>query len=213
MKKILVYCAVAAFSFSCSENKRLEMKDTTRTDKNGNTTSEKTTNITTGSAPKTAENTASRISFTNMRTHIFSDPAKPDTFRIVMQGSDILNGKAHFTITTAQGKVIHNEIIPAPDLEASMVYELETPTATKKQREDFIKNRFSQFFHEEQFTTPAIAPNDVYDPTFGDETAWNAIKKDPKSISFSYLLGKENGKRIAYSKLKKKVMLVGNFGG
>ena len=213
MKKILVYGALAAFAFSCSENKRIETTETVRTDKNGHTTTEKTTNSKPDSSPEPSSKPSARISFTNTRTHIFSDPTQPDTFRLVMEGADILEGKAHFTITNAQGKVIHDEIISAPDLEASMVYEMETPTATKIQREDFIKKRFNKFFHDEQFNTPAIAPNDVYDPAFGDEAAWNAIKKDPKSISFNYLLGKENGRRIAYSKLKKKVMLVGHFGG
>lgn len=213
MKKLFISCLAALFLWSCSENKRITITETETTDASGHTTKETRIDTLAASPQKPKPAPGVSIRFSNVRTRIFSDPIRPDTFKLEMQGLDILKGKARFTITTAQGKRIHDEIISAPDLEASMVYEMKTPTATPAEREQYIKNRFNTFFAEAQFTKPAIAPHDLYDPAYGNEKAWNALKADTSAVSFNYLLGKENGKRIAWSALQKKVMTVGFFGG
>ena len=155
-----------------------------------------------------AETGTNALNLVQEREHIYSNPAQPDKFRLELQ-----NGKATFTIKNAEGKLLYEENFTADDLEAALVYEMETSQPSLQERQDFIRKRVKEFFDEENFNSPAIAPNDIFDTSYGQEQAWNEIKKDKKSISFSYLLGKENGKRIAYSPSEKKVMLVGFFGG
>lgn len=212
MKNLLLISFIAITTLACSEKRTVEKEVKIIKDENGKTT---TTTTETSSGDTTAKPIIKTgdVKLKIKKTHLFSDPAKADNFELNLSGNSLLNSKIRFTITNPAGKLIYQDSMTAADLEASMVYEMKTSTPSEKQREDFLKKRLNGFFDEENFSTPAIAPNDIYDPTYGEEASWNAIKKDPKSISFNYLLGKENGRRIAYSKLKKKVMLVGNFGG
>src|SRR5688572_6298211 len=212
MKNIILISFIAIFTFACSEKRTVEKEIKIIKDETGKTV---TTTTETSNGDSTAKPTikTGEVKLKIKKAHLFSDPTKPDNFELNLAGNSILNSKIQFTITNPTGQLIYQDSMTAADLEASMVYEMKTSTPTEKQREAFLKKRLNGFFDNENFSTPAIAPNDIFDPTYGDEAAWNAIKKDPKSINFNYLLGKENGRRIAYSKLKKKVMLVGNFGG
>jgi hypothetical protein len=212
MKNILLLSILAAFALSCSEKKNVEKSIKITRDENGTTVTKTTEKFEGDTATKPNFETGA-VKLEIKRTHLFSSPAQPDNFELHLSGNSLLKSNIQFTIINPEGQLIYQDSMTAADLEASMVYEMKTATATEKQREEFIKKRLNEFFDDKNFSMPAIAPNDIYDPTYGDEASWNAIKKDPKSISFNYLLGKENGRRIAYSKIKKKVTLVGNFGG
>lgn len=213
MKKLLILSGFAAtVLFSCEEKRTVEKSVKITRDKNGTTV--------TTTSERTEGDTATRPNFETgkvelkiKRTHLFSDLAKPDNFELNLTGNSLLQSTIHFTIATPSGKIIYHDTFSSADLEASMVYDMKSATASEKEREDFIKKRLNEFFDDKNFSTPAIVPNDSYSQTFGDEKAWNAIKNNPKSISFNYLIGKENGKRIAYSKVKQQVIQVGNFGG
>ena len=212
MKNLFLLSIVAVFTLACSEKRTVEKEVRVIKDGSGKTT---TTTTETSNGDTTSQPTikTGEVKLVVKKTHIFSDPTKPDNFALDLSGNTLLKSSILFTITNPQGKLIYQDSMSASDLEASMVYEMKTPTATEKQREEFIKKRLNEFFSDKNFSTPAIAPNDIYDPSFGDEKAWNAIKKDPKSINFNYLVGKENGRRISYSKQLSKVMVVGYFGG
>jgi hypothetical protein len=207
-----MFSFIATITLACTEKRTNETQIKITRDKNGKTTT--TTTVTShGESVEKPIIKTEQVNLEIKRKHLFSDPAKPDNFELKLDGTSVLNSKVSFTISDPAGKIIYHDSLTAADLEASMVYEMKTSKPTEKQREDFIKKRLNEFFDEKNFTFPAIAPNDIYDPTYGEEASWNAIKKEPKSISFNYLIGKENGRRVAYSKLRKKVMLVGNFGG
>ena len=193
---------LAFFTFACSETTR---KNT------GTSAPEAPKPADTSSVSKT-QPAAEELPSAETR-HIFSDPTNPDHFKLVLHGNSLLESYAQFTITNPKGQIIYHDSLSSGDLEASMVYEMETPIATAEERQAFIRKRVKDFFTEKQFSTPAVAPNDSYDTTFGDEATWNTIKNDKNAVGFSYLIGKENGRRIAYSKLKNKVMVVGYFGG
>ena len=212
MKKLLILSAFSLTLFSCEEKRTVEESVKITRDKNG-TTFTTTKERVEGDTTTKPNFETGKVELKIKRTHLFSDPTQPDIFELNLSGNSLLKSKVHFTITNAVGKEIYSENITAADLEASMVYEMKNATATEKQREAFIKKRLNEFFDDKNFSTPAIAPNDMYAPSYGDEKAWNAIKNDPKSIGFNYLTGKENGQRIAYSKQKQKVMHIGNFGG
>lgn len=207
MKKL--YLLLSAFAvFSCSETTvKEETTEKTRTE----------TSIPPASTDSAAtpQMPSRKIGMPQVveKQHIFSDPTNKDNFRLELSGMNVIDGKVKFTITNPAGKLIYEDTMTAADLEASLVYEMENKTATQKEREDFILKRMQEFFDAKNFSTPAIASNDSYDPAFGEQTTWQAIKNDKNAVGFNYLAGKENGRRIAYSKLKKKVMLVGFFGG
>lgn len=143
--------------------------------------------------------------------HNFSHPEGPaDLFQLVFRGPFILEGTAEFTITSAEGQVIFREILTEPDLEAALVYEMKTPSATRAQRETFVLRRIDRFFLPTQFRTPAIEAKAVF-PTGVDnldKAAWNDLHKRPDAIRFEYLKGKEDRQHIAWSPLKKQVVRV-----
>ena len=141
----------------------------------------------------------------------FSNPqGPPDAFQLVFRGPSILEGAAEFTITNADGQVIFREILTEPDLEAALVYEMKTPTATRAERETFVLRRIDRFFLPSQFHTPTIASKAAF-PTGVenlDRAVWNDLKQRPDAIRFDYLKGKEDRQQIAWSPLKKQVIRV-----
>ncbi|UOQ99103.1 hypothetical protein MUN81_06320 [Hymenobacter sp. 5317J-9] len=143
--------------------------------------------------------------------HNFSHPdGPPDLFRLVFRGPSILEGNAEFTITNPEGQVIFREMLTEPDLEAALVYEMKTPTATRAERETFVLRRIDRFFLPAQFKTPAIAATASFPTgiTTLDQATWNDLRKRPDAIGFEYLKGKEDRQRIAWSALKKEVVRV-----
>ncbi len=147
------------------------------------------------------------------RRHIFSSPGSPDEFRLVMRGKDMLTGEATLTITDASGQVIFREILPAADLEAAMVYEMETPTATAAEREAYIRRRMDEFFSDKNFQTPALATKAAYPTTAStsttntiDRATWDDLRQRPDAVSFTYLVGKEDRRRIAWAPRTKQVV-------
>ncbi|MBF9219894.1 hypothetical protein [Hymenobacter ruricola] len=143
--------------------------------------------------------------------HNFSHAEGPsDLFRLVFRGPSILEGNAEFTITSPEGQVIFREMLTEPDLEAALVYEMKTPTATRAERETFVLRRIDRFFLPAQFHTPALDakagfPTDIANL---ERPTWDDLRKRPDAIGFEYLKGKEDRQRIAWSPLKKQVVRV-----
>ncbi|OGX85925.1 hypothetical protein BEN47_13815 [Hymenobacter lapidarius] len=141
----------------------------------------------------------------------FSSPqGPPDTFQLVFRGPSMLEGTGEFTITNAEGQVIFREMLTEPDLEATLVYEMTTPTATRAQRAAYVRRRIDRFFQPSQFHAPAIAATSVFPTEIEnlDRAAWNDLKQRPDAIRFDYLKGKEDRQQIAWSPLKKQVIRV-----
>ncbi|QIL75769.1 hypothetical protein [Hymenobacter sp. HDW8] len=150
---------------------------------------------------------------TVQRRHRFSSPSTDDTFRLVLRGPSLLAGEATFTITNSSGETIFREVVSAADLEASMVYEMKNNTATQAEREAFVRRRMDEFFTDKNFRTPAVTTKDIYQAGTIDRTTWDDLRRRPDSIGFQYLVGKEDGRRIAWSPLKQQVVRIGGFGG
>ncbi|MBF9238339.1 hypothetical protein I2I05_13115 [Hymenobacter sp. BT683] len=141
----------------------------------------------------------------------FSNPqGSPDKFQLVFRGPSMLEGTGEFTITNADGQVIFREMLTEPDLEAALVYEMKTPTATPAEREAFVRRRIDRFFLPSQFRAPAVAANSAFPTGIEnlDRAAWNDLKQRPDAIRFEYLKGKEDRQQIAWSPLKKQVIRV-----
>ena len=164
-------------------------------------------------APDTARTKAVSALHDTLRTvrerRNFSSPqGPPDTFQLVFRGPTLLEGTGEFTITNADGQVIFREVLTEPDLEAALVYEMKTPTATRAQREEYVRRRIDQFFQPSQFHAPAVAATAVFptDTENLDRAAWNDLRQRPDAIRFDYLKGKEDRRQIAWSPLKKQVV-------
>ncbi|GAA4000275.1 hypothetical protein GCM10022408_09160 [Hymenobacter fastidiosus] len=104
-------------------------------------------------------------------------------------------------------------MLGAADLEASMVYEMKTNSATPAEREAFIRKRMDEFFADKNFRTPALGAREAYQPGPLDRATWNELQQQPQSIRFQYLVGKEDVRRVAWSPLKQQVVHLPGFGG
>ncbi|WP_400193728.1 hypothetical protein [Hymenobacter sp. B81] len=145
--------------------------------------------------------------------HLFSSPSAPDLFQLVLRGDSLLSSEATFSITAADGTVIFRETLSSADLEAALVYEMTRPGATKAEREAYLRRRMDEFFAEKNFRRPAIGPQENYQPGLTDRATWDDLRRRPDAWSFRYLVGKEDGRRIAWSPLKKQVVRYGSLGG
>lgn len=148
---------------------------------------------------------------TSRSRHIFSAPGTPDVFSLVLRGASVLTGEATFTITTAGGEVIFREMLSAADLEAAMVYEMQSPTATQAEREAYVRRRIREFFAEKNFRRPAVASSATFPaateaPVGTDRAAWDDLRRRPDVVAFQYLVGKEDRHTIAWSALRKQVV-------
>lgn len=156
-----------------------------------------------------AINAQSDTLLTSRSRHVFSNQAAPDVFTLVLRGSDLLSGEATFSITTATGEVIFREILTSPDLEAALVYEMKTPTATQAEREAYVRRRVQEFFAERNFQRPALASTATYPtpaPNSPDRATWNDLRQRPATVRFDYLVGKEDRRHLAWSPLSKQVV-------
>lgn len=148
----------------------------------------------------------SRTLFTHSVSHAFSKPNKMDVFRITLTGDSILTGNVRFEIISYKNKKIYNETFPAMSL---LNYDI-APTASDKEKEEFIKQRMKDFFNEENFKKPAVDPDHKFDSEYSDQENWEAVKADPAAIGFYYLVGEEDGRSIAWAKKLGKVVLYYN---
>ncbi|GAA4375864.1 hypothetical protein [Hymenobacter koreensis] len=147
------------------------------------------------------------------KRRLFSSPTAPDLFQLVLRGDSLLSSEATFSITAADGTVIFREALSSADLEAAMVYEMKKPGATKAEREAYIRRRMDEFFADKNFRTPAIGPQESYQPGTVDRAVWDDLRRRTGVVAFQYLVGKEDGRRIAWSPLRKQVVRYGSFGG
>jgi len=147
------------------------------------------------------------------RRHLFATPNVPDVFRLELQGDSLLKAKAVLTIHSAAGEELYRKVFYPGELEAALVYELKAgEQATLARREAFLRQRRAEFFSDDKFTSPAVAPEQALQPEYTDLAAWNALKL-PGTVGFSFRVGKEDGYRIAWVPTKRKVLRYAGFGG
>jgi hypothetical protein len=145
----------------------------------------------------------------NTIKHAFSDPTKKDEFRISIKGKSLLKGKVLFTITSWDGKKILSEEFDANYL---LGYDFTGNINSKKETDAFIEKRIASFFANDKFSVPAIADDVVFEDQsyYIDKETWEEVKANKQSIGFYYLLGKEDGRHIAFSKKQGKVVMYYN---
>lgn len=163
---------------------------------------------TAGTAPVQPAPKSGGIQLFNVTRQVFSEPGKTDSMVIVLTSKDsIINGHVRFEIFNAAGNSIYRDTFPANYLVGYSDDELDRSMMASR-----IQDRIKHFFDANSFYRPAIAPNEKYDGDYAvvQKAAWQAIKDDAASVGFRYLLGSEDDKKIAYSKLLKKVVIYFN---
>ncbi|MFA6085202.1 hypothetical protein [Mucilaginibacter sp.] len=148
-----------------------------------------------------------RLSFYS-KDHHFSNEKLKDNFTIKFPGRSIDSGIVVFEIKSSLGHLIFKKEFPASDLLADMADAL-----SRKQKIDTVNARLTHFFDESNFVCPAIDNTDeigknLDDPNAEDIANWNEIKALPNSIGFYFSYGYEGTYGIAYSKKKKKAVVI-----
>ncbi len=139
------------------------------------------------------------------KQHIFSDVAHPDTFKLTVKGASMTHALVNFEIINFKGEVIYSQ-----QFASSFLMDFGAASSDSLEQEAFITKRINEFFTEASFIQPAIAVDMVFDPNYSGKENWNEIKADRSSIGFIYQIGKEDGRRIAYSKRQRKVVMYFN---
>ena len=155
---------------------------------------------------RTATNTDS-ILIEQLALHDFSQVGKKDEFFICIRGKSIAEGQVIFTIISHDKTPILKEVFPSYLL---MNYGFEGDLDSVKDREKYMKNRIREFFEEKNFNFPAIKQDEVFVEDYSNKEIWNDIQTDRAAIGFFYLIGEEDGRKIAYSKKTKKVVMYFN---
>lgn len=164
----------------------------------------------TESSKETAQATAtSDLLIENKVFHAFSSPSKKDEFHIIITGKSLLKGKVVFTITNSAGKNLLREEFDANYL---LGYDFTGNINSQKETDAFIQKRIKEFFSEEKFSVPAIEDDTIFEDQsyYIDKETWEEVKSNKEAIGFYYLLGKEDGRHIAFSNKKGKVVMVYN---
>lgn len=201
MKKVklislLLLPGIIITSHSCGESTREEAKRSAETEPKTQTEVEETVE-------------KSEYLLENKTLHTFSDPAAKDEFRIVVTGESLLKGKVLFTITNPEGKNLLKEEFEANFL---LGYDFTGNIHSQKDTDAFITKRIKTFFEEKQFSSPAIEDDVIFEDQsyYIAKEIWDEIKANKQSVGFYYLLGKEDGRRVAFSKKKGRAVMYYN---
>ena len=197
---------------SCSSNYEEEEntnKVTTSTTTNVNNNS-KNSNVVTQQVNTTSKNVKTNFNKKVEKKHAFSRPDKTDTFVITLTGKEINKADVNFKIVSYNGKTIYNQNFKSDFLIGFGPDPKNVKPLTQKQQSDFIIKRINEFFADTNFKKPAIINGTTLDPNYSDPKIWNTIKADKTAIGFHYLLGKEDGRYIAYDKKTNKVVMYMN---
>ena len=77
----------------------------------------------------------------------------------------------------------------------------------EKEKEKYILDRMDDFFNENNFYNPAIKRDENHLLSHYNQEYFIEFKSDFEIIAFAYKLGEDDGKKIAYSKIKRKVVV------
>jgi hypothetical protein len=146
------------------------------------------------------------VLFQRDTTLSFSAKGESDTFRMIVTGKSLKEGKGTFQIMNQKGQTIHSE-----NFETNMLLDYAFDgNAEKSEAETHIRYRLESFFTPDKFRIPAIATSTVFDKNYSDKEIWDDIQADQSAVGFTYLLGKEDKRYIAFSQKQNKVVMYYN---
>lgn len=138
--------------------------------------------------------------------HRFSDSIQMDTLRLQVSGDDLLRGKAQFTITRFDGKVIYQQFFPVQKLLGNQVISMDKKqrTLSDTERKGILTTRLNGFFGAKNYIVPAVSFDDFNDKiverNIVDKEFWERLKLESASVGFVYTFGDNNRTWIAYDR-------------
>ncbi|MEJ5963378.1 hypothetical protein [Pedobacter immunditicola] len=132
----------------------------------------------------------------------FSDTAKMDTFKVVLQGKRPKDMLLTFSITAFDGKEIYKKELKGRDLIDN--YKETLDLSKENSQRDFIMDEFNLFFDEENFLWPALTAEQTPDKYATDKTFFQELQQSNLN-GFKYRVSKETNIYIAWSEQEKKV--------
>lgn len=147
-------------------------------------------------------NGLSPVLITIKTNHVFSNPAAIDHFSLSVSGKSVLDGEIRLFVSTNDHTVIFRDGFPARALLRDDEVDL-----TNKQKEEIIRKRMKDFFHDSSFIKPASKIATPFWPNNSDKAVWLDITSNREAIRFVYSYGYEGTYAIAYSKKKRKAVL------
>lgn len=136
----------------------------------------------------------------------FDKQGGDEEFRVTLLGDSVLSGTIAFTITNDKGQLIYSDEFPASMLAATYDESINTPA----RQEALVRERIEEFFGEDRFRNTAIEGDQPPHDSFYIEKATYDNLKETNAPGFIYVIGKENGKYIAWSPLEEKVVMYFN---
>ena len=134
-------------------------------------------------------------------THKFSSTVTVDSFNIYLIGKTIPWGLLKLEIKNANGEIIYSETS-----KTSNIWDVEMYTAKKEVKEKYVLSFIDKSFNKENFFSPVIKPSDTFNEYYSDKKIWDELKADKTVIGFSYSMGYENGRQVAFVKSLKKAV-------
>ncbi|TXH24967.1 MAG: hypothetical protein E6Q96_09665 [Cyclobacteriaceae bacterium] len=146
-----------------------------------------------------------KIIYTVSANHFFSSNISKDKFLIELYGTDTLKASITFKIMNSVGDLIYST-----EFESRALLDYGLPeNPSKREKAEYILLRMNNFFKEENFVTPAIRSDEIYDKDYYGiigESMWNKVKSNSHSIGFYYSLWEGSQSWITFYEKHKQVL-------
>src|SRR5687767_2284125 len=109
MKNLLSLTIIVLFAVACSEKRTVEKEVKIIKDENGKTTTTTTSETTNGDTASRPTIKTGEVKLAIKKTHLFSNPTKPDNFELKLAGNSLLKSTILFTITNPAGQIIYQD--------------------------------------------------------------------------------------------------------
>ena len=150
------------------------------------------------------------ILYAERRIH-FSSGSSEDLFTLKGLGQDTLGAKMLFAIISSRGDTLFAESFLSRDLIGFGVLANDNSNVTRAKERSYIGQRVLHFFDDKEFESPAVKKNEKADSDLINMRLWNELRKDTSAVSFHFLLGEENNRAIAYSKVRKRAEILHSY--
>ncbi len=116
-----------------------------------------------------------------------------------------------FAIIGSRGDTLFAESFLSRDLIGYGVLDNDNSNVTRAKERSYIGQRVTHFFDDKEFYLPAVKKHETADPDLTNMRLWNELRNDTSAVSFHFLLGEENNRAIAYSKVRKRVEILHSY--
>ena len=139
-------------------------------------------------------------------SHTFSDPNTKDNFILQLRGPRVLTARAHLIVTSSKGDTLRHEVMPARALLSEGTLN-DPQAASVRDQEIAILQGMNNFFADGHFSQPAV-PAGSEQPAEVDTKTWAALREDPSTVGFDYIVAGGAERRMAYVRKLGKAVII-----